>query len=43
MLCAHVRPTVQGPPMEVDDVPVAQQYVVGVDSRIATIFNVSNC
>ena len=28
LLCAHVRPTVQGPPMEVDDVPVAQAPVV---------------
>ncbi len=43
MLRAHIRPTVQGLPMEVGDVPVAQQDVVGVDSRIATIFNDSNC
>ena len=42
LLCAYICPSVQHLSMQVDYVPVAQNDIIRIDSRIATIFNDSN-
>ena len=42
-VCAYIRPSVQHLLMQVDYVPVTQNDIIRIDSRIATTFNYSNC